>query len=49
MALVLVGVLIAVSAAAAPRAGKVVRVERRARLHTGIPRMCTISASDLSG
>jgi hypothetical protein len=49
MALVLVGVLLAVSAAASPRAGKVVRVERRARLHTGVPRMCTISESDLSG
>jgi hypothetical protein len=47
MALVLVGVLLAASAAARP--GKVVRVERRARLHAGSPRMCTVSAGDLSG
>jgi hypothetical protein len=47
MALVLVGVLCAATAAARP--GKVVRIERRARLRTGNPRMCTISPGDLSG
>lgn len=47
MALVLVGVLLAATAAARP--GKVVRVERRPRQRTGVPRMCTISSGDLSG
>jgi len=45
--LVLVGVLIAATAAARP--GKVVRVERRARVPGGTPRMCTLSGSDLTG
>ncbi len=45
--LVLVGVLIAATAAARP--GKVVRVERRARAQSGTPRMCTLSGADLSG
>jgi hypothetical protein len=47
MALVLVGVLLAATVAARP--GKVVRVERRARVRMGSPRMCTVSAGDLSG
>src|SRR5688572_12040383 len=35
--------------AAAPRAGKVVRVERRAAGFTGQPRFCTIQPSDMFG
>ncbi len=49
-ALVLVGTAALISSAgAAPRAGKVVRVERRTHGPTGIPRMCTVSAGDGSG
>jgi hypothetical protein len=43
----LVGVLVAASAAARP--GKVVRVEQRARTQSGVPRMCLLSGSDLTG
>jgi hypothetical protein len=45
--LALVGLLIAATALARP--GKVVRVERRARVPEGTPRMCTLSGSDLTG
>ena len=49
-ALVLVGTAaLLTSAHAAPRPGKVVRIERRTRGPTGIPRMCTVSAGDGSG
>lgn len=37
------------TAAAAPRAGKVVRVERKAAGYSGMPRYCTIQPSDLFG
>jgi hypothetical protein len=41
---VLVGLALAVRAGAAPRAGKVVRVERGPRTPTGTPRLCKISS-----
>jgi hypothetical protein len=42
-------VLLCASAFAAPRAGKVVRVERRPQQLTGEPRYCTVSPSDNVG
>lgn len=49
-ALVLVGTAALLgSAHAAPRPGKVVRIERRTHGPTGIPRMCTVSSGDGSG
>lgn len=45
--LVLVGLALSAYAGAAPRAGKVVRIERRPSGLTGTPRYCTVSASDL--
>jgi hypothetical protein len=47
LGLVLVGIALLSSADAAPRAGKVVRVERRPSGLTGTPRYCTVSAVDL--
>jgi hypothetical protein len=47
-ALVLVG-LLGATAFAAPRAGKVVRVERKPQQIVGVPRYCTISSSDYVG
>jgi hypothetical protein len=47
--LLLVGTALSVSAWGAPRAGKVVRIERRAHGAVGIPRMCTVSSGDGSG
>jgi hypothetical protein len=43
----LLGVALCASALAAPRAGKVVRVERRPNGIVGTPRYCTVSAADL--
>ena len=48
LGLVLVGVALATSAGAGPRAGKVVRVERGPRGWAGSPRYCQIN-SDLNG
>jgi hypothetical protein len=47
LGLVVVGIVLCVHADAAPRAGKVVRVERRPSGLTGTPRYCTVSAVDL--
>src|SRR3569623_1730232 len=47
--LVLVGTALSVSAAAGPRAGKEVQIERRTHAVAGIPRMCTVSSGDGSG
>jgi hypothetical protein len=47
LGLVLVGVLLYAAAQAAPRAGKVIRVERRPSGLTGIPRYCTVSTADM--
>jgi hypothetical protein len=47
LGLVLVGIALSVHADAAPRAGKVVRVERRPSGLTGTPRYCTVSAVDM--
>jgi hypothetical protein len=41
--------LLGASAFAAPRAGKVVRVERKPQQIAGVPRYCTISSSDYVG
>lgn len=49
LGLVLVGVALYASAVAGPRAGKVVRVERKARTLVGDPRQCNVSIQDLSG
>jgi hypothetical protein len=46
---VLVGLALAASAGAAPRPGKVVRIDRKPAGITGAPRFCTVSASDLGG
>jgi hypothetical protein len=44
------GLAVAIAAAsAAPRAGKVIRVERKAASFTGSPRHCHIQPTDLSG
>ncbi len=45
--LVLVGLAVSAVATAAPRPGKVVRVERRPSGLTGTPRYCTVSPVDL--
>lgn len=45
--LVLVGIALSAQAGAAPRAGKVVRIERRPSGLTGTPRYCTVSPSDM--
>jgi hypothetical protein len=45
--LVLVGIALCIHADAAPRSGKVVRVERRPSGLTGTPRYCTVSAVDM--
>lgn len=47
LGLVLVGAALCAQAAAAPRAGKVVRVERRPSGLTGTPRYCTVSTVDM--
>lgn len=47
--MVLVGALLCAIATAAPRAGKVVRVERRPPGLTGTPRYCSVSLADLIG
>ena len=47
LGLVLVGIALHASATAAPRAGKVVRVERRPSGLTGTPRYCTVSPTDM--
>ena len=47
LGLVLVGIALYASATAAPRAGKVVRVERRPNGITGTPRYCSVSTVDL--
>ncbi len=49
VALILVGAVLCASAGAAPRAGKVVRVERRPAGLTGTPRYCTVSVNDNVG
>lgn len=49
MALILVGAVLSASAGAAPRAGKVVRVERKPAGLTGTPRYCTVSINDNVG
>lgn len=45
--MVLVGALLCANATAAPRAGKVVRIERRPAGLTGTPRYCSVSLADL--
>ena len=45
----LVAVALVSSAGAAPRAGKVIRVERKAAGYTGQPRFCSIQPSDFFG
>jgi hypothetical protein len=45
--LVLVGTALCASAAAAPRPGKIVRVEHRSRRFSGVPRLCALSSSNL--
>jgi hypothetical protein len=47
LGLVLVGIVLCMRAEATPRAGKVVRVERRPSGLTGTPRYCTVSAVDM--
>lgn len=47
MGLVLLGVALCAQAGAAPRAGKVVRVERRPSGLVGTPRYCTVSPVDM--
>jgi hypothetical protein len=47
LGVVLVGIVLCMRAEATPRAGKVVRVERRPSGLTGTPRYCTVSAVDL--
>ncbi|HEY5922427.1 MAG TPA: hypothetical protein VIV11_12185 [Kofleriaceae bacterium] len=47
LGLVLVGVALLAQAEAAPRAGKVVRVERRPSGLVGTPRYCTVSTVDM--
>lgn len=49
LALVLVGIALYASATAAPRAGKVVRIERRPNGITGTPRYCSVSTVDMMG
>jgi len=44
-----IGIALAANVGAAPRAGKVVRVERRPHGLTGTPRYCTVSTVDLVG
>jgi hypothetical protein len=46
---ILVALSLAATAGAAPRAGKVVRVERRSQGITGNPRVCTVHAGDWYG
>lgn len=48
-AVLLVAILLCASAGAAPRAGKVVRVERRAAGYSGHPRFCSVHAADMYG
>lgn len=47
LGLVLVGVALCAQATAAPRAGKVVRIERKPAGLTGTPRYCTVSTVDM--
>jgi hypothetical protein len=49
VALILVGAVLGASAGAAPRAGKVVRIERQPGGTTGTPRFCTVSINDNVG
>lgn len=48
-ALFLVAVTLGSSAGAAPRAGKVVRVERKPAEFSGLPRFCTVHPGDMFG
>jgi hypothetical protein len=48
-ALFLLALALCATAGAAPRAGKVIRVERKATGYTGQPRYCTIHPGDLNG